>query len=77
MSWFCLCPKEHTRKIGYKIGILRIDYEYPPIAGDVDDQRSFDFGVEYEVVEGLTFEKAQVGTLSAEIISSFKIAIRK
>lgn len=77
MSCFCLCPKEKPRKVGYKIGILRIDYEYPPIAGDVDDDRSFDFGVEYEVVEGLTFEKAQAGILSAEIISSFKTAIRK
>tara|TARA_Y100000768_G_scaffold386987_1_gene376832 strand:- start:887 stop:1657 length:771 start_codon:yes stop_codon:yes gene_type:complete len=79
MSCFCFGTNanENKNKKRYKIGILRIDYEYPPIAGDVDDERSFDFGVEYEVVEGLTFQNAQQGILSAEIISSFKTAIRK
>ena len=75
---FCLdLCSEKPRNIKKKIGILRIDYDYPPIPGDVDDSSSFEFDIEYEIVKGLTFEKAQVGYIDNSIIVALKIAIRK
>ena len=75
------CSKNDERgtisQIRPKIGILRIDYDYPPIPGDVDDQRSFNFGVEYEIVHGLTFDKAQDGFIDSEIKMALRIAVRK
>lgn len=75
---FCLdLCSDKPRNIKKKIGILRIDYDYPPIPGDVDDSSSFEFDIEYEIVKGLTFEKAQVGYIDNSIIVALKIAIRK
>lgn len=75
---FCLDICSDKKRINKKkIGILRIDYDYPPIPGDVDDSSSFDFEIEYEIIYGLTFEKAQVGYIDDAIIVALKIAIRK
>lgn len=48
--------KEHPA-----MGIIRLDYNYPPAPGDIDCPNSFDFDVYYRVVPGLTFELAQQG----------------
>ncbi len=81
MECFLNCSKNKERGMNSpvrpKIGILRIDYDYPPIPGDVDDERSFNFGVEYEIVKGLTFEKAQSGYINDEIRIALQIAVRK
>tara|TARA_X000000950_G_scaffold90606_1_gene113953 strand:- start:2007 stop:2216 length:210 start_codon:yes stop_codon:yes gene_type:complete len=50
-----------------KIGILRIDYDYPSIPGDVDSANSFNFDIEYEIIKGLTFELAQTGYIDNKI----------
>ena len=44
-----------------KLGIIRLDYDYPPIPGDVDSPDSFSYDVIYRVVPGLSFEVAQSG----------------
>jgi len=42
-----------------KLGVMRLDYHYPPAPGDVDHPGSYDYNVEYKMVEGLTFEMCQ------------------
>ena len=44
-----------------KLGVIRLDYDYPPIPGDVDSPDSFSYDVVYRTVPGLTFEMAQFG----------------
>jgi len=43
------------------IGILRIDYSYPPAPGDIDHPSSYHYRTHQEVAKGLTFEVAQAG----------------
>ena len=44
-----------------KLGVVRLDYDYPPIPGDVDHPDSFSYDVVYRTIPGLTFEMAQSG----------------
>ena len=37
------------------LGIIRLDYDYPPAPGDMDSPESFAYDVFYRVVPGLTF----------------------
>jgi len=48
---------------GAKIGVLRIDYSYPPIPGDTASEASYGYKVIFRKVAGLTFEKCQVQCL--------------
>jgi len=38
------------------LGVIRLDYDYPPAPGDIDCPDSFGYDVHYRVVPGLTFE---------------------
>ena len=38
------------------LGVIRLDYDYPPAPGDIDSPDSFAYDVYYRVVPGLTFE---------------------
>ena len=38
------------------LGVIRIDYDYPPSPGDIDSPDSYGYDVFYRVVPGLTFE---------------------
>lgn len=42
-----------------RLGVVRLDYEYPAALGDVAHPDSFDYAVCYRVVPGLTFEVCQ------------------
>ncbi|XP_075246718.1 uncharacterized protein LOC142340136 isoform X2 [Convolutriloba macropyga] len=53
------------------LGVLRIDYNYPPIAGDIDHPASYDYDVYYKVVPGLTFEMTQKGELTPQVQKRF------
>ena len=44
-----------------KLGVIRLDYDYPPISGDIDSPESFSYDVVYRTVPGFTFEMAQSG----------------
>ncbi|CAB9529340.1 Dimethlysulfonioproprionate lyase [Seminavis robusta] len=57
------------------LGVLRLDYDYPPAAGDIDHPDSYDYPVYYRVVPGLTFEMCQSGVLSAEVGAAFDDAV--
>lgn len=59
------------------IGVLRIDYSYPPIPGDVDHVASYGYKVKFSMVQGLTFEKAQQAVLDDAIQESFRQAVQQ
>ena len=67
-------PKYFTPR---RIGVLQIDYDYPPIKGDVDHKESFNYEVIYERINGLTFERAQHGEWSDEIAYEARRAISR
>jgi len=58
-----------------KVGILRIDYDYPPIPGDIACEASYGYQVVFAKVEGLTFEMAQRAVLDDHIMASFQKAV--
>lgn len=58
------------------LGVLRLDYDYPPALGDIDNPASFSYPVVYRVVPGLTFQMAQKGVLTKEVQAELKEAIR-
>ena len=58
------------------LGVIRLDYDYPPILGDIDHPGSFPYKVFYKVVPGLTFKMCQSGKLTREVTRSFKSSIQ-
>jgi hypothetical protein len=66
----------NSRKRGaVSLGVIRLDYDYPPSPGDIDHPGSFDYDVLYRVVPGLTFEMCQQGKLTPAIEDKFKEAV--
>jgi hypothetical protein len=59
-----------------KLGIIRLDYDYPASPGDIDHPGSFGYPVVYRFVPGLTFQMAQSGDLTEEVAKEFENAIR-
>eukprot|EP00854_Cymbomonas_tetramitiformis_P019206 gene19206-22959_t len=58
------------------LGVLRLDYGYPPIPGDIDHPNSFEYNVVYRKVKGLTFELAQSGEFKDDVEQNMLQAIR-
>jgi hypothetical protein len=63
-------------KAAASLGVIRLDYDYPPSPGDVDCPDSFGYDVFYRVVPGLTFDICQSGKLSPETEQEFVDAVR-
>ena len=60
------------------IGILRIDYDYPPAPGDIDHPNSYHYRTHQEIAKFLTFEAAQAGEpLTAKQKEHFDAAITR
>ncbi|KRY04188.1 hypothetical protein T01_9598, partial [Trichinella spiralis] len=59
-------PKESKKAAAASLGVIRLDYDYPPAPGDIDHPDSFDCDVYYKVVPGLTFEMCQKGKMTEE-----------
>lgn len=57
------------------IGILRLDYDYPPNPGDLDSPESFNFPTFFRVVPGLTFEMCQEGGMPDKVKKHLKDAV--
>jgi len=68
--------KKLAKKQNPILGVIRLDYNYPPAAGDIDCPGSYDYDVLFRVVPGLTFEMAQSGRMSRAVAEEFKAAIR-
>jgi len=58
------------------LGVIRLDYDYPPAPGDIDHPDSFSCDVYYKVVPGLTFEMCQKGQMTKEVEKRFKQSIK-
>lgn len=71
-----------SQKNAASLGVIRLDYDYPPAPGDIDSPDSFAYDVFYRVVPGLTFEMCQhavpgTGTpLPADVMKSYVEAIK-
>jgi hypothetical protein len=57
------------------MGVLRLDYDYPPSPGDIDHLDTYDYPVYYRVVPGLTFEMCQAGTMTLAVGDAFDEAV--
>jgi len=58
------------------LGVVRLDYNYPPTYGDIDHPGTFEFMVKYRQVDGLFFEVAQAGSMAQEIMANMAAAIQ-
>jgi hypothetical protein len=58
-----------------KLGIIRLDYNYPTEVGDIDNPSSFLYPVKYRVVPGLTFQMCQEGKMTPEVEERFIKAV--
>merc|ERR1719456_504792 len=57
------------------LGVIRLDYDYPPAPGDIDSPQSFGYDVFYRVVPGLTFDMCQSGKLTPMVEKNFEEAL--
>ncbi|XP_075261119.1 uncharacterized protein LOC142352850 [Convolutriloba macropyga] len=57
------------------LGVVRLDYDYPPAKGDIDCPDTFSYDVYYRAVPGLTFEMCQRGKLEDQVRTRFIEAI--
>jgi hypothetical protein len=52
---------------GISLGVMRLDYDYPPAPGDIDHCASYKYPVYFKVVPGLTFEMCQAGKMTDSV----------
>ena len=64
------------KKSAASLGIIRLDYNYPPAPADIDCLDTVDYDVYYKVVPGLTFEMCQKGKITDEVEKRFKDSIK-
>jgi hypothetical protein len=57
------------------LGVIRLDYNYPPAPGDIDSPESFGYDVFYRVVPGFTFEMCQSGVMTPAVEKEFTEAV--
>jgi len=58
------------------LGVIRLDYDYPPAPGDIDSSESFGYDVHYKVVPGLTFQMCQENAMTEEVGERFDAAVK-
>merc|ERR1719327_514221 len=68
--------KKLAKKQAPVLGVIRLDYNYPPAAGDIDCPGSYEYDVLYRVVPGLTFDMAQAGVMTTPVLKEFKLAVK-
>jgi len=66
---------KRVKKSAPSLGVVRLDYDYPPALGDIACSKSFTYHVYYRTVPGLTLEMCQTGTLTEKVEQNFKAAI--
>ena len=60
--------KNRAKHSAASLGVVRLDYNYPPAPGDIDHPGSYQYDVFYRAVPGLTFEMCQSGKLSEDCL---------
>merc|ERR1719387_2713323 len=69
-------PAKNTKKKHPSLGVIRLDYDYPPADGDIDCPASYGYDVIFRVVPGLTFAVAQRGHFGEEVERNFADGIK-
>jgi hypothetical protein len=64
------------KKAHGSLGVVRLDYDYPPAPGDIDSPDSFGYDVFYRAVPGLSFGMCQSGHLTDKVKADFIEAIQ-
>jgi len=59
------------------VGVLRLDYHYPPAVGDIAHPDSYGFTTYQEEVKGLFFDVAQAGGFQEEVLHNMTEAIKR
>lgn len=67
---------EATMQGKAKLGLLQLDYHFPPTFGDLEHAGTLNFETIARKVKGLFFEVAQEGSLAPEILESLAATIR-
>jgi len=67
--------QDHGKARAACLGVIRLDYDYPPAPGDIDHPGSFGYDVYYRVVPGLTFAMCQKGKMTPAVEKEFVEAI--
>ena len=57
------------------LGVIRLDYDYPPTPGDIDSPNSYNYPVYFRAVPGLTFEMCQSGQMTPDVAQRFDEAV--
>ena len=68
-------PQNVKKADSVKLGIIRLDYDYPPAPGDVDHPDTYEYKVFYRMIPGFTFEMCQSGQMTPEVEREFIKAI--
>jgi len=58
------------------LGVLRLDFEYEPTAGDMAHPDTFPYPVYYRVVPGMTYDMCRTGKMSPQVEQEFINAIK-
>ena len=72
----CHRRSRNKKELAPSMGVIRLDYDYPPAPGDIDSPESFPYKVYYKVVPGLSFEMCQSGNLTEKVKDRFKESIQ-
>ena len=65
-----------SKKSCPSLGVVRLDYDYPPALGDIACSESFTYNVYYRTVPGLTFEICKSGILTDKITENLQKSIQ-
>ena len=68
--------RNRSRAPDPSLGILRLDYDYPPNIGHIDCPESFNYKVYYRIIPGLTFKICQSGIFTEKIKTNLEEAVR-
>jgi len=68
--------KKAQKKKHPTLGVIRLDYDYPPALGDIDHPASYGYNVIFRVIPGFTFEMAQKGQFDERVERDFAEGIK-
>lgn len=74
---FCCWYPQSNKHRNSKIGVLRIDYKNNTVTKEANNESISGLDIEYEVIQGLTLEKAQQSYIDDNIKISIIKAIQK
>ena len=68
--------KKEKKKSAVKLGIVRLESDYPPAPGDIGNPESFNYDVSYRMIPGFTFAVCMSGKMLPEVEQKFVETIK-